>query len=99
MGSTFLATKESLVKDSFKEAISQLSSDDPDLRQRITVPRPPRRPDEALLKGSLGQPIGALPKQAVNVYGPACFNYQDWMRKIKRAFDPNIASDPISYIE
>ncbi len=55
--------------------------------------------DEAVLKGSLGQPIGALPKQAVNVYGPACFNYQDWMRKLKRAFDPNIASDPISYIE
>jgi len=50
-------------------------------------------------KENLGQPIGALPKQAVNVYGPACFNYQDWMRKLKRAFDPNIASDPISYIE
>jgi len=55
--------------------------------------------DEAVLQGSLGQPIGILPSQAVNVYGPACFNYQDWMRRIKKAFDPNIASDPAFYIE
>ena len=30
--------------------------------------------------------------------GPLCFNYQNWMRKIKKAFDPNTASDPTGYI-
>jgi glycolate oxidase len=55
--------------------------------------------DEAVLQRSLGQPLGALPNQAAGVYGPACFNYQDWMRRIKKAFDPNVASDPSFYIE
>lgn len=55
--------------------------------------------DAAVLQESLGQPIGVLPSQAVNVYGPACFNYQDWMRRIKKAFDPNVASDPSFYVE
>ena len=55
--------------------------------------------DKAVVQGSLGQPIGILPSQAAGVYGPACFNYQDWMRRIKKAFDPNIASDPSFYIE
>lgn len=50
-------------------------------------------------KGSLGQPIGIFPSQAVNVYGPTCGNYQVWMRRIKKAFDPNVASDPAFYIE
>ena len=30
--------------------------------------------------------------------GPLCDNYQVWQRKIKRAFDPNTASDPTMYI-
>ena len=30
--------------------------------------------------------------------GPACGNYQNWMRKIKKAFDPNAVSDPSMYI-
>jgi glycolate oxidase len=29
--------------------------------------------------------------------GPLCYNYDKWMRKIKRAFDPNTASDPSTY--
>lgn len=28
---------------------------------------------------------------------PHCFNYDRWMRKIKKAFDPNTASDPSTY--
>jgi len=47
MGSAFLATKESPVKESVKEAIVQLSPDNPELRQRVMVPAPPRRPDDA----------------------------------------------------
>lgn len=30
--------------------------------------------------------------------GPLCDDYQIWQRKIKRAFDPNTASDPTMYI-
>ncbi|MFA5308940.1 MAG: FAD-binding oxidoreductase [Dehalococcoidales bacterium] len=30
--------------------------------------------------------------------GPLCYNYHEWMRKIKKAFDPNTASDPEGYI-
>lgn len=54
---------------------------------------------QAVLQRSLGQPIGVLPGEAAEAFGPACGNYQDWMRRIKKAFDPNIASDPSFYIE
>ena len=46
MGSAFLATRESPLKDSVKEAIVQLNPDNPELRQRVMVPAPPRRPSD-----------------------------------------------------
>jgi len=55
--------------------------------------------DQVIVQRSLGQPIGVLAEQADRVYGPACFNYQNWVRKLKRAFDPNMASDSNFYIE
>jgi glycolate oxidase len=33
-----------------------------------------------------------------DMFGPHACNYHLWMRKIKRAFDPNEASDPMAYI-
>jgi glycolate oxidase len=33
-----------------------------------------------------------------DVLGPQLNNYQLWQRKIKKAFDPNVASDPTNYI-
>ena len=30
--------------------------------------------------------------------GPTCCNFHDWMRKIKKTFDPNCVSDPMNYI-
>jgi hypothetical protein len=30
--------------------------------------------------------------------GPHISNFQEWMKKIKKAFDPNNASDPSGYI-
>lgn len=53
---------------------------------------------------ALGLPIfelvrGGLGPEAHDIYGPACSNYHIWQRKIKRAFDPNVASDPSFYIE
>ncbi len=47
MGTAFLATKESPVKDSMKQAIIGLKPDDTELRQRVMVPGPPRRPTDA----------------------------------------------------
>jgi len=47
MGSVFLATRECPIKDTIKEAITQLTLDDPELRQRVMVPGPPRRPTDA----------------------------------------------------
>ena len=30
--------------------------------------------------------------------GPECCNFHEWMRKIKRTFDPNTVSDPMNYV-
>jgi len=53
---------------------------------------------------ALGLPIwelvrGGLGPNAHDIFGPACSNYHVWQRKIKKAFDPNVASDPSFYIE
>lgn len=34
-----------------------------------------------------------------NMLGPQLSNYQLWQRKIKKALDPNLASDPSGYIK
>jgi NAD(P)H-dependent flavin oxidoreductase YrpB (nitropropane dioxygenase family) len=46
MGTAFLATRECINADSDKEAIVRLTPDDPDLRQRVMVPGPARRPTD-----------------------------------------------------
>lgn len=40
----------------------------------------------------------AIQGDEVKKYGPSCSNYPHWMRKIKKAFDPNNISDPWGYI-
>ena len=42
---------------------------------------------------------GGLGPKAHDIYGRACSDYHLWQRKTKRAFDPNVASDPNFYIE
>jgi len=37
-------------------------------------------------------------KEAHETLGPQMHNYHEWMRKIKRAFDPNNTSDPTTHI-
>ena len=50
----------------------------------------------------LDMPIGGLawtafgPKR--DVLGPMCGNFQNYMRQIKKTFDPNTASYPVGYI-
>ena len=46
-------------------------------------------------------PVGGLAWTAMGErakeLGPYCGNFHNWMRKIKKAFDPNTASDPSGY--
>jgi glycolate oxidase len=36
--------------------------------------------------------------EITKVIGPRCGNFQDWLRKIKKTFDPNAVSDPAWYV-
>jgi hypothetical protein len=33
-----------------------------------------------------------------DMMGPSCLNYQNWLRKVKKTFDPNAVSDPTQYV-
>jgi hypothetical protein len=58
--------------------------------------------NEAMLKKKLG--IGALDgafsynNDIHDLFGPACMNYDHWMKKIKKAFDPNLVGEASFYI-
>ena len=41
----------------------------------------------------------ALFAEQHDMIGPQQSNYQVWQRKIKKAFDPNVAADPANYIK
>ena len=47
---------------------------------------------------SLGQPISIVRGMAEQ-FGPSSCDYHIWMKKIKKALDPNITADPSFYIE
>jgi hypothetical protein len=53
----------------------------------------------AAMENALGIPIAAFGCEMNERFGPACSNYPLWMSKIKRALDPNTASDPFFYAE
>jgi hypothetical protein len=50
---------------------------------------------------SMTMPIGGYAWTAMGpktgIVGPQCCNFQDWMAKIKKQFDPNTVSDPAGY--
>jgi len=48
---------------------------------------------------AMGIPIAAFGCEMNERFGTACHNYPLWMSKIKRALDPNTASDPFFYAE
>jgi enoyl-[acyl-carrier protein] reductase II len=58
MGTAFLATRECINKDSEKEAIVRLTPEDPDLRQRVMVPGPARRPTDGAAEPTETRPQG-----------------------------------------
>ncbi|MDR9458649.1 MAG: FAD-binding oxidoreductase [Dehalococcoidia bacterium] len=53
---------------------------------------------QAAIDKSLGQPISIVRGMAEQ-FGPSSCDYHIWMKKIKKAFDPNTTSDPSFYIE
>jgi glycolate oxidase len=56
--------------------------------------------NRACLEKKLGPPIfqvSQVGKGKHATFGPACFNYDRWLRRIKREFDPNNTSDPTAY--
>ena len=41
--------------------------------------------------------LDSLHDQVHDIAGPRCLNYHLWMKKIKKAFDPNLVSESSSY--
>ena len=56
--------------------------------------------NQAMLDKKLGTPIfqvSQVGKGKHGMFGAACFNYDKWLRKIKKEFDPNNTCDPTAY--
>ncbi len=54
---------------------------------------------QACVDESFGIPIAGFGSHMNAKLGPHSGNYQEWMKKIKKALDPNVASDPFFYSE
>jgi glycolate oxidase len=54
---------------------------------------------DAAIEKSLGVPIAAFGSEMNERFAPHCGDYPRWMKKIKRALDPNTASDPFFFAE
>ena len=71
----------------------------------------PRNPESAMaarelymeanrtaVEGKFGVPAHVWSDEIHDMYGPYACNYTKWLRKIKKTFDPNNASEPSHYI-
>ena len=57
--------------------------------------------NQVCMDKKLGTPIFQISQVGMGkhgAFGPECFNYDKWLREIKRAFDPNNTGDPTAYI-
>jgi len=54
---------------------------------------------DATINDAMGIPIAGMGCDMNDRLGPECGNYHIWQSKIKRALDPNTASDPFFYAE
>jgi glycolate oxidase len=54
--------------------------------------------EEIGLRVPLGPFLRGTGDEGANKYGPLRYNFHNWMKKVKKAFDPNTASDPVNYI-
>lgn len=44
-------------------------------------------------------PIAGSGSVANEIFGPVCSNYHVWLKQIKAALDPQMASDPFFFVE
>jgi len=54
--------------------------------------------DRIALDDHYGVPHGIMGNEKHDMFGPYAYNYHLWLKKIKKAFDPNEAADPTFYI-
>ncbi|MHA1484479.1 MAG: hypothetical protein ACTSPR_04070, partial [Candidatus Thorarchaeota archaeon] len=54
--------------------------------------------NKADIENALGIPFFIVGDEVHDYYGPNVMNYQNWLRKIKAAFDPNGVSDAGHYV-
>ncbi|OGO24820.1 MAG: hypothetical protein A2144_09640 [Chloroflexi bacterium RBG_16_50_9] len=50
------------------------------------------------IKTPLGPFLLGTGDEGAREYGPLRYNFHKWMQKVKKTFDPNLASDPSNYI-
>jgi len=55
--------------------------------------------DQQAIEGHFGVPGHVMGKEAHDNFGPHTSNYHLWMKKIKKTFDPNAASESSHYIK
>ena len=51
-----------------------------------------------MVEKSLGIPFGGGGDRMAKLLGPHTMNYHQWLAKIKKTFDPNVVSDPATYV-
>jgi len=54
--------------------------------------------NKTAVEGHFGVPHHVWSDAIHDMYGPYTSNYTGWLRKIKKTFDPNAASEPGNYI-
>jgi glycolate oxidase len=54
--------------------------------------------NKTAVAGKFGVPHHVWSDAVHDLYGPSACNYTKWLRKIKKTFDPNAASEPSHYI-
>ena len=57
-----------------------------------------REANKTAIEGRFGVPQHVLSDKLHDMYGPHTSNYHNWLRKIKKTFDPNAASESTNYI-
>ena len=51
------------------------------------------------IEQALGIPIAGFGVGAKDLFGPACSHYHRWLQRLKRALDPDGASDPFFFVQ
>ncbi len=81
----------------YLEGIGLYSAKDPD--SVVAAGKTINEAVDACVDEALGIPIAGFGMEMNAKLGPHCNNYHHWLAKIKKALDPNMASDPFFYSE